>query len=69
MSPLRVLERGYAVATRAGHVVTAAEDVAVGEVIDVRLARGALTATVTARREPEPASGPASGPASDRMRG
>jgi exodeoxyribonuclease VII large subunit len=43
MSPLRVLERGYAVArTPEGHVVSDAASVAEGDELDVRLARGRL---------------------------
>ncbi len=53
MSPLRVLERGYAVATRDGHVVTAAADVAVGDALEIRLARGRLAAAVTATHPEE----------------
>ena len=48
MSPLKVLARGYSVTRRAdGSVVRGAEDVSVGETIDVRLLRGALRAQVT----------------------
>ena len=42
-SPMRVLERGYAIATDAGgNVLRSAEQVAIGEVVSVKLARGAL---------------------------
>ncbi len=46
MSPLRVLDRGYALVTRDGAVVADAAKVAPGDRIDVRLARGTLAATV-----------------------
>ncbi|HVV82516.1 MAG TPA: exodeoxyribonuclease VII large subunit, partial [Kofleriaceae bacterium] len=46
LSPLKVLERGYAVATRSGHVVTDAAVLAVGDVLDLRFARGRARATV-----------------------
>jgi exodeoxyribonuclease VII large subunit len=48
LSPLRVLERGYAIASRDDSVVTAATDVAVGDPIAIRLARGALDCRVEA---------------------
>jgi exodeoxyribonuclease VII large subunit len=47
MSPLRVLERGFAVATRDGHVLSDAADVHAGDEVSVRLARGAFRAKVT----------------------
>jgi exodeoxyribonuclease VII large subunit len=51
MSPLRVLERGYALATTAeGHVLCAAEEVAEGALIDVKLARGELGCRVESVR-------------------
>jgi exodeoxyribonuclease VII large subunit len=47
MSPLRVLARGYAIATTAtGSAVRSADEVAVGETIKVRVHRGALLAEV-----------------------
>jgi exodeoxyribonuclease VII large subunit len=46
-SPLRVLERGYAICyDAAGNVVRAADDVPVGDRIRVQLARGRLAAEV-----------------------
>jgi exodeoxyribonuclease VII large subunit len=56
VSPLATLERGYAIATRAtdGAILRAAHQVAPGEDIGLRLARGALEARVTAVR-PAPA--------------
>ncbi len=50
LSPLAVLRRGYAIATRVpdGNVLRSADAVAVGEPIDLRLARGRLRAVVAA---------------------
>ena len=46
-SPFRILERGYAIAYDAsGKVLRSADQVALGEDIAVRLARGELGATV-----------------------
>ena len=53
VSPERTLERGYAIVYREGRVVRDAGEAAVGAVVTARLARGRLTATVTAS-EPEP---------------
>jgi exodeoxyribonuclease VII large subunit len=48
LSPLKTLERGYAVCRRpGGQVVRRAETVAVGERVEVVLARGALKCAVT----------------------
>ncbi len=48
LSPLTVLGRGYAIATRAdGRAVRDASEVALGDGIDVRVARGSLTARVS----------------------
>ncbi|MGH7838359.1 MAG: exodeoxyribonuclease VII large subunit, partial [Candidatus Binataceae bacterium] len=51
VSPLRVLERGYAMVTdpRDGRVVTDARAVAPGDELAIRLARGRLRAAVTTR--------------------
>ena len=47
LSPMRVLERGYAVVRRAdGSVVRAAADVAAGDAIDVQVASGRIAARV-----------------------
>ncbi len=47
MSPLATLDRGYSIVTDAGgKVLTEAAMVTRGAAIDVRLARGGLTATV-----------------------
>jgi len=47
LSPLRVLERGYAlVSTAGGRLLRSAADAAVGEAITARLARGSVRATV-----------------------
>jgi exodeoxyribonuclease VII large subunit len=54
LSPLATLERGYAIVTSAesGHVVTDAGAVAAGAGVEVRLARGRLSATVDATEPP-----------------
>jgi exonuclease VII large subunit len=51
VSPLRVLERGYAVVINArdGRAVTDAARVEVGDELDIRLGRGRLHARTTAR--------------------
>jgi exodeoxyribonuclease VII large subunit len=51
VSPLRVLERGYAVVINArdGREVTDAARVAIGDELDIRLGRGRLRARTTAR--------------------
>ncbi len=51
-SPLRVLERGYAIVyDAAGNVVRAVEQVAVGDEVAVQLARGRLAAEVKRKEE------------------
>jgi exodeoxyribonuclease VII large subunit len=52
VSPLATLERGFAVLTRSadGALVTAAEQLAIGEEFDARLASGSLHAAVLSRR-------------------
>jgi len=51
-SPLRVLERGYAIATdTAGNVLRDATQVALGAAVNVQLARGRLTAEVKGKSE------------------
>jgi len=51
MSPLSTLERGYAIARAGQQVVTAATQVAPGDAIDVRLARGSLDCRVEQVRD------------------
>jgi exodeoxyribonuclease VII large subunit len=51
VSPLATLSRGYAIVTRAGELLTDAAAAAPGEEIEARLARGALSARVTRRRD------------------
>ncbi|HMJ80066.1 MAG TPA: exodeoxyribonuclease VII large subunit, partial [Candidatus Dormibacteraeota bacterium] len=52
LSPFATLERGYALVRRAdGTVAREAAAVAVGEALDVRLARGALDARVERVRD------------------
>jgi exodeoxyribonuclease VII large subunit len=48
LSPLSVLERGYAIATAGEHVVTAAAQVQVGDPLTVRLSAGAVDCRVEA---------------------
>jgi exodeoxyribonuclease VII large subunit len=51
-SPLRVLERGYAIATDAhGNVLRDAAQVALGAPVNVQLARGRLTTEVKSKNE------------------
>jgi exodeoxyribonuclease VII large subunit len=54
LSPLATLERGYAIVTDGdGKVLTDSGNVAKGSAIDVRLARGGLSATVDAAKAPK----------------
>ena len=46
LSPLAVLDRGYAMVAKQGAIVRDAAQVAVGDTLDVRLARGALEVVV-----------------------
>lgn len=46
LSPLRVLDRGYALVTYQGRALTKSSDVAVGAEISIRLAEGEVAATV-----------------------
>ena len=51
-SPFQLLERGYAIAYDAnGRVLRSVEQVAAGDEIAVRLARGEIAASVTAKKE------------------
>ncbi len=53
LSPLTVLERGYAIVAKPeGRIVRAATDTAVGEALNVRLHRGELQVTVRSYNEP-----------------
>jgi exodeoxyribonuclease VII large subunit len=47
LSPLSVLERGYAVVRHEGEVVTRARQLDVGDVVDIRLRQGRVVAAVT----------------------
>ena len=52
LSPLKVLSRGYSVMTDgAGRVVRGSDEVAVGDAVHVRLARGELDCRVEKRTE------------------
>jgi exodeoxyribonuclease VII large subunit len=46
LSPLKILERGYAIVEREGKLVKAPEDAPEGSMVDMRLARGRLKARV-----------------------
>ena len=46
LNPLAVLSRGYAVATKDGKAVKSAEELKVGDLIDVKLDKGEITAEV-----------------------
>ncbi|HEY2821975.1 MAG TPA: exodeoxyribonuclease VII large subunit [Candidatus Acidoferrum sp.] len=51
-SPLRVLERGYAIATDAnGQILRSSTQASVGDVVNLRLHQGRLTTSVTAKEE------------------
>ena len=53
-SPVRILQRGYAMVTDAtGNVLSAADQVAIGDEINVQLARGRLGAEVRTREIPK----------------
>jgi exodeoxyribonuclease VII large subunit len=53
-SPFRILERGYAIAYDAsGKVLRSADQVALGEDISLRLARGELGAIVRNKKNPQ----------------
>lgn len=62
LSPLRVLERGYALATRDEHVITDAGDLAPGDAVNVRLGRGSFDCRV---EQTHPAAEPGPGPEDD----
>lgn len=52
-SPLRVLDRGYAIVyDSGGRVIRSADQAAIGDGVTVRLARGELDATVRSKRNP-----------------
>ncbi len=52
VSPLATLDRGYAIATCKNKIVVDSEDVNVGDVIDIRLARGNLTGKIIGQNSP-----------------
>ena len=47
LSPLTILERGYAIVEREGRIVKAPDDAPVGSEVSVRLAKGGVSAVVT----------------------
>ncbi|MDG0814768.1 exodeoxyribonuclease VII large subunit [Bdellovibrio svalbardensis] len=46
MSPLKVVERGYSIVTKNNEVIKSASQVKKGDMLDIRLAQGSLTAVV-----------------------
>jgi exodeoxyribonuclease VII large subunit len=53
LSPLKILERGYAVVfDAAGMPISSAQDVNVGDALSIRLAKGSLGAEVTEVKRP-----------------
>jgi exodeoxyribonuclease VII large subunit len=46
LSPLKTLQRGYAIVRTASHVVTDVSELTMGETVDVRLASGSFGARV-----------------------
>ncbi len=51
-SPLRVLERGYAIATDvSGNILRASTQAAIGDVVNLRLHQGRLTTSVTSKED------------------
>lgn len=46
ISPLKVVDRGYSIVTKAGHVVKSADDLRAGDAISIRLAKGEAEATI-----------------------
>jgi exodeoxyribonuclease VII large subunit len=46
LSPLRVVDRGYALVTKSGQVVKTAQDVIKGDELDIRLSKGSLKVNV-----------------------
>lgn len=51
LSPLKVVERGYSIVTKEGHVVKNSNQVAVNDVVEIRLAQGALEASIQKIKE------------------
>lgn len=51
LSPLKVVERGYSIVTKEGHVVKNSNQVAVNDVVEIRLAQGTLEASIQKIKE------------------
>lgn len=51
LSPLKVVDRGYSIVTKNGEVVKSASQATKGDLIDIRLAQGSLTAVVESVKE------------------
>ncbi|MDZ4081335.1 MAG: exodeoxyribonuclease VII large subunit [Bdellovibrionales bacterium] len=47
LSPLKVLDRGYAIATKSGRAITNADTLSKGDLVQVRLAKGKFEAEIT----------------------
>ena len=50
LSPLRIVERGYSITTAKDVLVKDAKQVQVGDVLDIRVMEGSLTAQVLTRK-------------------
>ncbi|MCE9571905.1 MAG: exodeoxyribonuclease VII large subunit, partial [Deltaproteobacteria bacterium] len=68
LSPLRVLDRGYALVSRGDLIVRSSDDVAVGDRIAIRLAQGGVRATVDELGPGTPTPAPDAAPAPTRPR-
>ncbi|MBV2169549.1 MAG: exodeoxyribonuclease VII large subunit, partial [Bdellovibrio sp.] len=51
LSPLKVVERGYSIVTKKDEVIKSASQVKKGDLLDIRLAQGSLTAIVDSVKE------------------
>lgn len=51
LSPLKVVDRGYSIVTKKGHVVKNANQVVVNDVVEIRLAQGTLEASIKKIKE------------------
>lgn len=51
LSPLKVVERGYSIVTKQNEVIKSATQVHKGDLVDIRLAQGSLTAIVDSVKE------------------
>lgn len=51
MSPLKVVERGYSIVTKKNEVIKSAAQVKKGDLVDIRLSQGSLTAVIETVKE------------------